>query len=126
MERIAAQANCTLHEVRTDSLYNTYDIWQLHAGQTPTTCLLIQRYVPVWAVTQTVPISLLSDDAGVVDIVLDGEPGFEALGWQRMSSTLASRPLDGSALALLSDQERQEIGYWKAENIGQALFNDWD
>ena len=126
MQRIAAQANCTLREVRTDPLYNTYDIWQLHAGQTPTACLLAHRFVQVWAVTEVVSTRLLSDDAGVVDTVLAGEPAFEVLGWQRLSAALASQSLDETTLALLSDVERRQVAHWKAENVGQVLFNDWD
>ena len=110
LKRIAAQSNCTLHEVRTSRLYNTYEIWRLHAGQTPTTCLLVQHFVKVWT----------------VDTALDGEAAFGLLGWTRLTSAMAAAPLEEATMALLTDSERDEIRYWKAQNVGQALFNDWD
>ena len=126
MRRIAAQSNCTLHEVRTSRLYNTYEIWRLHAGQTPTTCLLVQHFVKVWTVVDEPPAGLLSDDARIVDTALDGEAAFGLLGWTRLTSAMAAAPLEDDTMALLTDSERDEIRYWKAQNVGLALFNDWD
>ena len=126
MERIAAQNKCTLHEVRTDAMHTTYDIWRLHAGQKPTTCLLVHRFVPYWTVTEEPPEGLLYDDAEIVDEPLVGEEAFELLGWQRLTTQLAAHPLDETALSHMREAELYQINSWKAKNVGQVLFNDWD
>ena len=69
---------------------------------------------------------MLSDDAGIVDTSLDGEAAFGLLGWTRLTVAMAGAPLEEATMALLTDSERDEIRYWKAQNVGQALFNDWD
>ena len=80
----------------------------------------------VWTVVDEPPAGLLGDDAGIVDTALHGKAAFGLLGWTRMTSAMAAAPLEDATMALLTDSERDEIRYWKAQNVGQALFNDWD
>ncbi|MBC2874037.1 MULTISPECIES: hypothetical protein [Streptomyces] len=52
--------------------------------------------------------------------------GLGGLGFTLLSAARLSAPLTEADAAALSGAEREQIAYWRPENLGSVLFNRWD
>ena len=125
IRRMAQQENCTVHSVDPDAPYRSYDIWRFDAGRAPRLDVLLHRRAPYWAVSGPVFGGFQGLD-DLSDEVLRGQEAMEQLGRQRVGTALHDQPLSPRVLHELSDFERREISKWKANSVGEVLFNGWD